>query len=199
MHPLDVLLDHPRMATDANDDVWLAALRAGDSAAFEAIFRAYSDRLYRFVYGYVRASGTAEELVQDVFLRLWERRGHGIGPQNLRAHLYTVARSRALDYLRHTQVIHRSEAEALGEGLALGMGERVRDAGDQLHDRELRAALQSAVAELPERRRVALTLHWQDGLRYAEIAAVMGVSVKTVENQLASALKTLRQRLARFY
>lgn len=188
------------MATDSRDEAWLARLRAGDAAAFEEIFHAYSARLYRFVYGYVKSTAVAEELVQDVLLRLWEQReGRGTGPQTLRAYLYTAARSRALDHLRHEGVVHRSEDEAVGTGIVLAMGQPAHQADDRLRDEELRAALDRALAELPERRRTAMTLYWQDGLRYAEIAEVMGVSVKTVENHLATALKTLRERLARFY
>jgi RNA polymerase sigma-70 factor, ECF subfamily len=160
-----------------------------DESAFEAVFRTYSPALFRFIYGYVRSTAIAEELVQDVFLRLWEQRAWWVEEEALRARLYTVARSRALDYLRHEEVAKRLQPEVESRQLT----------DDRLADDELNTALRRAIDELPSRCREAFTLYWQQGMRYAEVAKVMGVSEKTVENQLAIALKTLRGRLWGFF
>ena len=186
-------------ATEDRDRRWAERVRAGDEAAFEALFREYSAALYRFAYGYVRSVAVAEDLVQDVFFWLWKERGRLDVERSLRAYLYTLARSRALDHLRHEQVALRGERESTAElrvSAASPVMSQPATPEEQLVDDERTAALARAVEALPERCRITFRLFWREGLSYAEIATVMGVSRKTVENQLALALKTLRRRLA---
>jgi len=186
-------------AVEARDREWLARIREADEPAFEAVFHAYSAGLYRFVYGCVGSAAIAEELVQDLFFKLWTERAGGLGEQPLRAYLYTVARSRSLDYLRHERVVAKVSGEVANAGVVLAMGRLVVPADERLRAEEANAALERVIKELPERARQAFTLYWRHELRYAEVAAVMGISVKTVENHLATALKILRRRLASFY
>jgi len=194
-------LDRPTPAPDPESDerrdeqdrVWFAHLRVGDEEAFEALFRRYSPSIYRFVCSYVDAPAIAEEVTQDVFFRLWEHRGQLPAEPEVRVQLFIMARSRALDYLRHDRIVTSHAATAIA---AAPQSTPAADQG--VVEDELNSALAAAIAELPPRSRLAFVLYWRHGLRYADVAQVMGVSVKTVENQLATALKTLRRRLARF-
>jgi RNA polymerase sigma-70 factor, ECF subfamily len=165
---------------------WLARIRAGDEAAFEALFRALAPGLCALSARYVESPSVAEELVQDLFLDLWRRREQLAMEQGLTAYLVTATRHRALNHLRH-------ERRIVGwtPGVADGM------AGDNAGESELLDALelQDAIAALPARCRLIFTLSRHQDMTYTEIAASLGLSVKTVETQMGRALKSLRERL----
>lgn len=162
---------------------------APDIATFEAVFRAHYAPLCDYVYSYVRSRAVAQELVQDLFLRLWER---APGPAGTLAasYLYAAARNRALGHLRRERV---AAAWASDPALATPAAPA---ADEPLHEHELREAVDRAVAELPERCRLVFTLSRYRRLSNAEIARTMAISVNTVEQQMWRALKTLRVKLA---
>lgn len=168
----------------------LDRLCGGDRSAFDAIFRAHYAELVRLAAGMLRDVAVAEELVQDVMLELWRRRESLAVTDSLRAYLLQSTRNRALNQLRHLRV------ERLGEPRARGASSTPASALAELVETEIDVALQAAVAELPGRCRHVFELSRGQGLRYAEIAEVMGISVKTVEAQMGKALRILRERLA---
>lgn len=181
----------------ADDEAtWAPRIRAGDVAAFEALFRAYHRRLVAYVEGYVHSSEAAEEVVQDVFFGIWNRREQWELRGSVRGYLYASARNAALNYGRRkrleTRGLERVGADPLGVVAPLPE----RGAQDRLEREEVAAEVRRAVQSLPERSRQVVMLRWEQGLKYAEIAEVMGISVKGVENQLARAVKTLRGRLS---
>src|SRR6185503_19604962 len=170
-------------------------IRRGDAGAFEELFREHHAGLCRFAAGYVRDAAVAEELVQDVFFELWRGRAGWELRATLRAYLFGAVRNRALNHLKR----------AKREGGWLARLRRETDPADPspAPDRaaveaEAAAAVARAVARLPERARMAVELRWHHGLRHGEIAEVMGISVKGVENQLGRALKALRATLGDF-
>ncbi len=182
---------------------------APELASFEAAFRAYSASLCEFVYTYVRSREIAREVVQDLFLRVWELQEtvapppltktylftavqETVAPPPLtKTYLFTAARNRALRYVRHRRVEARWEERAAREA------ERTaRSADEELRCDELADAAARAVADLPERCRLVFTLSRQQHLSYAEIAQALDVSVSTVETQMWRALKILRAKLA---
>ena len=165
-------------------------LRAGDQAAFDAIFRAHYAHLVSFDQSLLHDRGSAEDVAQDVMLELWRRRESLDIHESLRAYLLRATRNRALNQLRHANVERRAEPFLVGE-------ESVDAAGaGQVVASELRAAIVSAVTELPPGCREVFELSRTHGLRYAEIAATLGISVKTVESQMGKALRHMRNRLA---
>jgi len=164
---------------------------APELASFEAAFRAYSASLCEFVYTYVRSREIAREVVQDLFLRVWELQETVAPPPLTKTYLFTAARNRALRYVRHRRVEARWEERAAREA------ERTaRSADEELRCDELADAAARAVADLPERCRLVFTLSRQQHLSYAEIAQALDVSVSTVETQMWRALKILRAKLA---
>ncbi len=169
-------------------------VRSGDPAAFEALFREYHSPLCGFAYRYVRSSDVAEELVQEVFLDLWERCEEGQQLISPKAYLFTAVRNAAASYLRHQGVAERFEPETVELFMR---PEPLPDA--ELRSRELSAALERAIARLPERCRLVFTLSREQGLTYAEIAKVLAISAKTVENQMGRAYKALRKALAPYW
>ena len=175
----------------------MARIRAGDARAFEALFRLHYHGLCGFAVRYVRERALAEELVQDLFAGLWARRAawevRG-GGGSVRAYLFAAVRNRALN-LRARRAVERDwEAdEAIDDVRTIHRAPARAD--ELLEAAELHARLDAAIESLPERCRLVMQLRWRDQLSYAEIAEVMGISAKGVENQLSRGLKALRDRL----
>lgn len=168
----------------------LERLRQGDESAFDTIFRAWYSSLVRSAESIVRSRAVAEEVVQDVMLELWRRRESLARDSSPQAYLFQSTRNRALNHVRHERVERRGEPDAVGLE-AVGAS-----APAQLIEEEIEVALKSAVSELPARCREIFELSRTHELRYAEIATVLGISVKTVEAQMGKALRILRERLA---
>ena len=191
---------NPRSHGDAGDR--LARIRAGDATAFSDLFAEYFPRLCGFVLSYVRDPAVAEELVQDLFCALWRQREDWDPQGGERYYLLAAARNRALSYLRHQQVVDRhAERWARREGRTNrvpGMSQQLPQPDQQLELAELSEACRRAIHSLPERRRLVVTLRWQHQLSHAEIARMLGISVKGVEVQLSRALKSLRRLLESF-
>jgi RNA polymerase sigma-70 factor, ECF subfamily len=170
-------------------------IRRGEVEAFESLFREHHAGLCRFAERYVREPALAEELVQDVFFELWRGRAAWELRTTLRAYLFGAVRNRALNHLKRasrTRLWFAREQRDAEPADPSASPERVAA------ESEAAAAVQRAVARLPERARMAVELRWQHGLKHAEIAEVMGISVKGVENQLGRALKALRGMLGDF-
>jgi len=177
---------------EERERTWIDGVQNGDEEAFEQMFRAYYPQLCRFAAEYVDSPNRARDLVQDVFLRIWERRREWTLRRSLKAYLYRAVRNRALNEVRHQDTKHEVEADL--EYRTDGRDRRT--AVDAVHAGGLSAEVEEAIRALPERRRVAFLLHRRHGLTYREIARAMGITPKTVENQIGRALKALREKLA---
>ena len=177
--------------TSALDDrELLARLRGGDATAFDAIFRANYALLVRVAESMLRDRGTAEEIAQEVMLELWRRREQLEVTESVRGYVLQATRNRALNHLRHQAIERRSEPQ-LAERAA-----HAPAADARTREAELEAAIRSAVAALPNRCRAVFELSRVEGLKYAEIATRLGISIKTVEVQMGKALRIMRERLA---
>jgi RNA polymerase sigma-70 factor (ECF subfamily) len=184
------------LALVADERDLVARVRTGDRRAFDVLFGRYYEPLVKFVAGYTRSLAVAEDLVQDVFLNVWTHREQWTIRDGVRAYLYGAARNRALNGTRHERVITRWAAAAASDQTVNGMSQGPESAEDRVRTAELTAHLQRAVAALPARRRQVYVLRCHHHLSYAEVAQVMGVSVKCVELQLAKALRSLREVFA---
>ena len=178
----------PRDSIDAN---LVVRIRSGDDGAFDSLFRAYYGRLCSFAYGYVRSRETAEEIVQDVFAAIWARRTEWTISVSARAYLFGAVRNRA-QRRRAQGKAERRRWSLLARQHAV-LGSNTDAPPDRVLERdEADAIVQRAIAQLPERSRVVAQLRWHQHMTYPEIAAVMGISTKGVENQLARVTKKLR-------
>jgi RNA polymerase sigma-70 factor (ECF subfamily) len=175
-----------------DDRELLARLARGDEAAYDAIFRAWYAPLVRATQSIVRDAAVAEELVQDAMLELWRRRETLDAEGSPQAYLFRATRNRALNHLRHLAVQRKSAAMMRDdEG-------KDATAPEELVAQELEAAVKEAIAALPPRCREVFELSRERGLKYAEIADALGVTVKAVEANMGRALRILRTRLARW-
>ena len=168
----------------------LERLKNGDTAAFDTIFRTWYGPLVGTAERMLRDRAVAEELVQDVMLELWRRRETLAPDGSAQAYLFQATRNRVLNHLRHLRIEQRSEPDVRGESSVTPQADAV------LAQQELDVAVQQAVRSLPDRCREVFELSRVHGLKYAEIASTLGISVKTVEAQMGKALRMLRERLA---
>jgi RNA polymerase sigma-70 factor (ECF subfamily) len=173
-----------------NDRDLLERLRQGDTAAFDAIFRAWYGPLVGTAERMLRDRAVAEELVQEVMLELWRRRESLAADSSAQAYLFQATRNRVLNHLRHLKIEQRSEPEVQSTLASTPHADAV------VVQEELDVAIQRAVQALPDRCREVFELSRVHGLKYAEIAKTLGISVKTVEAQMGKALRMLRERLA---
>ena len=171
----------------------LERIRAGDSDAFDAVFRANYPGLVGSAERMLGRRDVAEEIVQDVMLELWRRRETLAVEDSLRGYLFRATRNRSLNHLRHGAIEKRAEPE-----LAANRAESGSSAHAALVEEEIEVAVKRAVADLPARCREVFELSRVHGLRYSEIATTLGISVKTVEAQMGKALRILRERLAQW-
>jgi RNA polymerase sigma-70 factor (ECF subfamily) len=172
-----------------DDRELLARLRRGDESAFDALFREYYGPLVGLAESLLGERGSAEEIIQDVMLEVWRRRESIHLEESWRAYLFRSARNRSLNEIRHQRVKQRAEPYTR-------VDEAVdASALDDMVDEELTAAVAEAVAALDEPVREVFTLSRSNGLKYSEIANVLGISIKTVEARMTRALKGLRERL----
>jgi RNA polymerase sigma-70 factor (ECF subfamily) len=176
----------------------VARVRLGDEGAFHSLFEAYYTALCDFAQTYLHSPELAEELVQTVFLRIWEHRVRWEPTTSVRAYLFAACRNQALGVLKHERIVLRAAQRARSEEVVLGSGGAAPLPDEAVQAAELARALGSAVDALPERRRLVVICRWRHQLSYAEIAQVLGISVKTVEVQMGRALASLRKQLARF-
>lgn len=177
----------------------MLALRAGDTSAFDALFRRWSAPLLRYVDRMVRDSAAAEELVQETFLRLYRARERYQPEARFSTWLYTIATRLALNELRRprNQNPHKSTDEIGDDGTTLVLTHEGPRADDVAHARRVGESVEGALATLPERQRAALWLAAVEGLSYAEIAESLATTEKSVKALVHRARCALVDRLGK--
>lgn len=178
------------LSRDRRDHAWLSAIQRGDTGAFESLFREYHPRLCNFAYRFAGSREIAEELVQETFMYVWQRRDTLDIRGSVSTYLFSSIRNAAVSFLRHEKVValHHAETTRL---FTPGGG----NAQQEMEANETASAVRASVARLPEGARMVFTLHREQGLTYREIGEVLGISPKTVDNQMGRALKALRKYL----
>lgn len=175
--------------------LWVAGIRSGSEAHFAEAFRAFSTPLVQFASRIVYAEPVAQDIVMDVFVKLWCKRDSLPADLRLEGYLYTAVRNAALDALAHTRVEQAAAARAIAEGWTPGMGTPGLSADALLERAEAKEALRHAYTALPPRLRQVIGRRWFDGRSYHEIAQELGISAKSVDNYLAKAMRLLRDAL----
>jgi RNA polymerase sigma-70 factor, ECF subfamily len=175
------------------DADWLARIQRGDPLAHEALFRMFAPGLYAFLTRYVQSTAVAEDIVQDLFLAIWDHRAQLSIDGSVRTYLFTAARNRALNYLKHERIADRFRVTVMDR--TDGADPSAPGESDFLAAMEV----QSAIDQLPPRCRLIFTMSRQQDMTYNQIADVLGISVKTVEVQMGRALKSLRARHQEFF
>jgi RNA polymerase sigma-70 factor (ECF subfamily) len=181
------------IATPSDVDL-IARIRMGDEHAFDQLFRRYHRSLCLYSMRIVKSMERAEEIVQDVFLRVWLHRERLQDVQSLAGYLLTAVRNHSLNAATRDPWSERWRGATLTE-LQEHHAESA-SADEDVAAAELARAVDEAVAQLPPRCREVFLLRTRDRMSHAEIARTMGITPKTVENQIGHALKHLRKALA---
>jgi RNA polymerase sigma-70 factor (ECF subfamily) len=168
-------------------------IKQDDLTAYEIIFRRYYQELYRFAYTYLRDQVPSEEMAQEVFLYLWEKRGQIEIKTTLKTYMYSAIKNKCLNYIKY-EVPRKNQLEE--SHLALMVTEQP---DQEVDSGRLKKYIQAAIDELPTKCRQIFVLSRNEGLTYEEIAEEMEISIKTVENQMSIALKKLRESLKPLY
>jgi len=174
------------------DSEWVEAIRFGDANSFEKLFNHYCQRLINFARNYVIDKQIAENVVQDVFVKVWNNRENLDRTKMIKSYLFTAVKNDSLKHLRHLS-IENKETEA--NQPYTNNDERP---DKKLDEKETALKLEQAINELPEKCREIFTMNRFDNLKYSEIADILNISIKTVETQMGRALKRLRERLKPF-
>lgn len=173
-----------------SDTELLSFLAADNKAAFEFMFNKFNAELYRFAFRYVKSKEVAEEIVQDVFVAIWQKRKEFQLTGSLSSYLYTSIKHRSLNYLK-SQFARYSFEDVDNDVHAANHS----NTEEQYTTAELEQIINQAIDSLPEKCRIIFNLSRQEGLTYKEIAEQLAISSKTVEAQMGIALKKLRQSL----
>jgi RNA polymerase sigma-70 factor (ECF subfamily) len=167
------------------------SLPADADAAFVAMVEAHYARLGAFAARLVGSRAEAEDVVHEVLLRIWRRRER-FSFQDPLAYLYQAVRHEADSWHRRQT---RERRRTAGEETAAAQADPRVDPSRVVETEELASMVERTVASLPARRREIFRMQREQGLSYAEIASLLGISVKTVEVQIGYALRAIRQRL----
>lgn len=185
-------IDHP-VSMEVNEASLIALLGKRDEKSFEDVFRTHYKPLYAYAFTLLKEDVAAEEMVQNVFFKLWERSDELRISGSIAAYLYRAVHNKSLNYLKHLKV--RSEHQL---HVSYRAGQDSDSAAEHLQMKELDERLRRALNDLPEQCRTIFQMSRFEELRYREIADRLDISVKTVENQMGKALKILRSKLVDF-
>jgi RNA polymerase sigma-70 factor (ECF subfamily) len=178
---------------EAQETDLIDRLHRRDTIAFEQVFKANFKSLHAYAFTMLKDEMAAEEMVQNVFCKLWERTDNLSITGSLRAYLYRAVHNESLNYLKHLKI--RSQHQLY---VSHRMNQETDNAARTMQVKELEQKLQDALNELPEQCRTIFQLSRFEELRYREIADRLDISVKTVENQMGKALRLLRLKLVDF-
>lgn len=160
-------------------------------ALFKQLFDTYYERLHHYAYTILKDREAANDIVQQVFMRLWERRDLLTMEQAIAGYLYTTTRNLSLNYIRHKKAGERYVKHAVkDEGHFV-----VNDSKSWVVASELTRQISKVMETLPEQCRLVFTKSRMDKKTYAEISEELGISVKTVEAHMSKALKIFRAKL----
>ena len=168
-------------------------LRSGKESAYEQLFAEYYRPLSLFAVRFVNDLETAKEIVQDLFVALYENRKSLLITTSLKSYLYQSVRNRCLNHLKHIQV-DRKHLEHLKANQ-----ESFEDLEATIEKGELEARIFQIVSDLPPRCQDIFKKSRVNGMKNSEIAELLDISIRTVETQISNALKVLREKLGKAY
>ena len=167
----------------------IKGLRSGRENAYEQLFKEFYKPLTVFAYGYVKDLETGKEIVQDLFVQLYEKRRTLVITTSIKSYLYQSVRNRCLNHLKHLQVKKMHHEQIRSEQ------EFSDDLEDKIRETELEHMVSKVVDQLPPQCRKIFNMSRVSGLSNGEIAEKLEISKRTVETQISNALKVLRAKL----
>ncbi len=168
------------------------AIKRNDEKAFEKLFHQYYGHLCLYASHMLLDEVSAEEIVQDFFVKLWEKRKHLTIETSVKSYLYRSVRNLCLNLIQHNKTKLQHAKSVISDAA------QNPDHEDQFYEIDLAQKIQESILSLPEKRQKIFRLSREDGLKYREIAEKLNLSIKTVETQMGLAIKTLREKLKNY-
>lgn len=163
----------------------------GDAIAFAEIYNLYKDKVFAFAYSLTKSRETAEEVVQEVFIRLWEKKDQIRLQSAFMPYVKAITYNYVMDFFRRAKHDQRLQQQIMNRV------EEIQASGDELVlNRELEVIYRQAIEALPPQQQRAYLLSREEHLSYEEIAAILGISRNTVRNHLSDALKNIRRHVS---
>jgi RNA polymerase sigma-70 factor (family 1) len=159
----------------------------GDQRSFEDLYRLFFARLFNFAMLYVHKKEIAEEVVNDVMMKVWNKKQTLQEIQNLETYLFVAVRNQSLNYLAQYSNYHVALEPDNGRGEIINLN----DPEKELEWKEIHLRLNQAIDQLPEQCRTVFKLIKEEGFRYKQVAEILSISPRTVETQLFRAIKKL--------
>ncbi len=173
-----------------NDQQLLIKLKNQERAAFESVYSLYSKKLYWYALKFVKSPEIAEDIVHDVFVKLWENASTLLPEASLQAYLYKITKNSILNLIKraHVEVRIVDEITHYAEQFTLNTDE-------QIQYRETLFQTKNAISELPPKRKQIFEMSRNDGMSHRQIAAHLEITDSTVNNQLVKAIKSIKTYL----
>lgn len=168
-------------------------INTSSELVFEKVFKKYFKALQNYAFTILNDLDVAEEIVQNVFLKIWEKKEKLPIDATVSGYLYKSVYHESLNWLRHEKVKFSHQQHTL-----YSMQNETDNASERIRTKQLEEHLQKALNELPEKCRTIFQMSRFDELRYREIAEELGISIKTVESQMGKALSLMRTKLVEF-
>ncbi len=165
-------------------------IRKGDEYTFRYLFKTYYQSMVNISYRYVLDKQIAENITEDVFVKIWTNRKVWNVKDSIKNYLFQSVRNGSLNYLKHIK-IEQIYTRAIKDNYG-----KVRTPYEDLVLKEFTEEIQQAIKELPKRAGKVFQMHRYDNLKYSEIAEILNISIGTVETHMVRALKFLRNRLS---
>jgi RNA polymerase sigma-70 factor, ECF subfamily len=166
-------------------------LKTGDMSAFDIIYKRYSRRLYGFVFRYIKQESDTEEIVQEVFIKIWKSRDKIDVYSSFESFLFTIAHNATINLLKKKA----TEQKYVEHVKSLQRIEETYELTDEIHYQELKHKLQGLLDELSPRQKEIFQLSREEGLSQKEIAEKLGISTNTVKNHMVTTLSFLKSKL----
>jgi RNA polymerase sigma-70 factor (ECF subfamily) len=176
-----------------NESELVKKISLGDAAAFEKLFKSYFQILVDFCFRFVEDVSIAENIVQDVFLKIWANRAKLDPGIKIKYYLYRAVKNKAFNHLRHLKIVKKSAQDVYGNHIPGKTPE------EEITEEEMVELLIKAIEKLPEKCKTIFFMSKYDHLKYPEIAETLDISIKTVEYHMRRALKFLRKHLSRVF
>jgi RNA polymerase sigma-70 factor, ECF subfamily len=173
-----------------NEQLLIHKVKKGDSEAFEILFRDYHQRVFHFIFHFTKNTAETENLVQEVFINIWEMRSQLIEDIPIIKLCYKIAKQKALNSIR------KNLNEQVYKNYILKDFEELEHTTEKtVHFDELTDFIRKCIQEIPDRRREIFLYSIDEGLSYKEIAQKLNISENTVDTQIRNALNYIREKI----
>jgi len=178
-----------------NNSEFIDLINEGDANAFQLLFKLYRSKLLFIANSYISCNEDAEEIIQDVFLKVWSQKNI---QTNINGYIYAVTRNACLDYLRKKKQTLNIENNTQQIEASINYKAIADDLASSIIERELEEAIMNGIEFLPEKCKNVFVMSRIEGLKHKEISKELNISTKTVENHITKAIKHMRLYLREF-